>query len=143
MPTYKALSVRQPDAWFLVQGLKTCENRTWNTTHRGTLLIHAGSKAMTKDDWADLRDICEQLELPVPNSDDLHLQTGGLIGAVYLAEVTAEPDPDWEAGWWDEQSLAWLVDGAFPFDEFVPFKGKLGLFSVDLPFDITWDEPTE
>lgn len=107
MPTYKALSVRQPDAWFLVQGIKTCENRTWNITHRGTLIIHAGSKAMTKDDWVYLRDICEQLELPVPNPGDPHLQTGGLISTVYLAEVTDKPDPDWEGGWWDEPSAGY------------------------------------
>ena len=83
MPTYKALSVRQPDAWFLVQGLKICENRTWNTNHRGTLIIHAGSKAMTKNDWVHLRDICEQLDLPVPSTDNPYLQTDGLIGASY------------------------------------------------------------
>ncbi len=58
MQTYKALSVRQPYAWLLVNGMKTCENRTWNTTHRGTLLVHASAKKMTKEDWAYLRDIC-------------------------------------------------------------------------------------
>lgn len=143
MPTYKALSVRQPDAWFLVQGIKTCENRTWSTTYRGTLIIHAGSKAMTKDDRAYLRDICEQLELPVPSPDDPHLQTGGLIGAVHLAEVTDKPDPDWELGWWDGESLAWLMDGALTFDEFIPLKGKLGLFAVDLPLEIDWEDLPE
>ena len=141
MPTCKALSVRQPDAWFLVQGLKTCENRTWHTNHRGTLIIHAGSKAMTKADWAYLRDNCEQLDVPVPSPDDPHLQTGGLIGAVYLADVTDKPDPEWEAGWWDEQSLAWLLDGAFLFEAVIPMKGRLGLFAVELPEEIIWHEP--
>ena len=33
MPVYRALSVRQPYAYLLVAGIKTCENRTWPTHH--------------------------------------------------------------------------------------------------------------
>ncbi len=138
MPTYKALSVRQPYAWLLVQDLKTCENRTWETKHRGTLIIHAGSKAMTKGDWAYLRDICNERKIPIPAADDPTLQTGGLVGAVYLADITAEPDSKWVAEWWDGESLAWLIDGALPFEELIPLKGRLKLFSVELPFEIQW-----
>jgi hypothetical protein len=36
-----------------------------------------------------------------------------------------------------------LIDGAFPFDEFISLKGKLGLFSVELQLEIIWDEPAE
>lgn len=138
MPTYKALSVRQPDAWLQVNGIKTCENRSWNTKHRGTLVIHAGAKPMTEDDWVFLREVCTDMEIEAPAPDDLHIRSGGLVGAVYLAEVTATPDPDWEGGWWDGESLAWLLDGAQLIIEFVSMKGRLGLFDVELPFEITW-----
>ncbi len=37
----KTLSVRQPWAWALVNGVKTIENRSRRTSHRGPLLIHA------------------------------------------------------------------------------------------------------
>jgi hypothetical protein len=37
-----ALSVRQPWAWLIVNGLKDIENRPRRTLHRGPLLIHAG-----------------------------------------------------------------------------------------------------
>ena len=67
MPTFKALSVRQPYAWLLVNGFKTCENRSWNTQHRGTLVIHASAKPMTKDDWQWLNEVCADLETPPPN----------------------------------------------------------------------------
>jgi ASCH domain len=40
----KALSVRQPWAWLIVQGFKGIENRTWQTSFRGTVLIHAGMR---------------------------------------------------------------------------------------------------
>ena len=42
----KALSIRQPWAWLIVNGFKDVENRNWRTHWRGRLLIHA-SKGMT------------------------------------------------------------------------------------------------
>jgi hypothetical protein len=140
MPTYKALSVRQPYAWLLVNGIKTCENRSWDTKHRGTLIIHAGSKAMTKDDWQWLGEICADLDIPVPPADDPLLQTGAIVGCVYLANVVAKPDPDWELGWWDEESLAWMISAAKQVEEPIPMKGKLQLFDVELPHDVTWED---
>src|SRR5215472_1457845 len=40
----KALSVRQPWAWLIVNGYKPVENRNWLTKFRGRLLIHAGQR---------------------------------------------------------------------------------------------------
>ena len=38
------LSLHQPWASLLVQGIKTSEGRMWSTDHRGKLWIHAASK---------------------------------------------------------------------------------------------------
>src|SRR5258708_38096209 len=43
----KALSIQQPWAWAILAGVKTVENRTWRTFHRGPLLIHASKKPWT------------------------------------------------------------------------------------------------
>jgi ASCH domain len=40
----KALSVRQPWAWLIIAGHKDVENRSWTTTYRGPLLIHAARR---------------------------------------------------------------------------------------------------
>ena len=42
----KTLSIRQPFASLICRGIKTIENRSWNTQYRGKLLIHASSKAI-------------------------------------------------------------------------------------------------
>ena len=140
MPTYKALSVRQPYAYLLVAGIKTCENRTWPTHHRGTLVIHAGAKPMTKEDWEWLDDIHKDLGQPPADRDDILLRTSGIVGAVYLADVVARPDPDWELGWWDGASLAWMISGCQQVAEFTHLKGRLGLFDVELPYEIEWTD---
>jgi hypothetical protein len=42
----KTLSIRQPYASLICRGIKTIENRTWDTTYRGKLLIHASGKPL-------------------------------------------------------------------------------------------------
>jgi len=49
----RALSLRQPWAWLVVNGYKEIENRSRRTNHRGALLIHASSTTTTLQ--ADLR----------------------------------------------------------------------------------------
>jgi predicted transcriptional regulator len=44
----KAISIRQPWAQLVVEGVKDIENRNWFTMHRGRLYIHA-SKTFEKD----------------------------------------------------------------------------------------------
>jgi hypothetical protein len=40
----KELSIRQPWAWLIIAGHKDVENRSWTTTYRGPLLIHAARR---------------------------------------------------------------------------------------------------
>ncbi|HDU8694716.1 TPA: ASCH domain-containing protein, partial [Morganella morganii subsp. morganii] len=37
----KAISIRQPWAWLIVNGHKDIENRSWRTKYRGQVLVHA------------------------------------------------------------------------------------------------------
>src|SRR5262245_20657242 len=71
-----AISVKQPWAALLVSGLKTVEVRTWPTSKRGPILIHA---AKTTDDrpegWA---------LITTPELKKLAAPRGGIIGAATL-----------------------------------------------------------
>jgi hypothetical protein len=44
----KAVSIKQPWEYLVVTGAKLIENRTWRTSWRGPLLIHA-AKEIDKD----------------------------------------------------------------------------------------------
>jgi hypothetical protein len=63
----KALSIRQPWAWLVVNGWKNIENRERRFSHRGPLLIHAAAW-MTPADYDACRifvdGICDDLALP-------------------------------------------------------------------------------
>ena len=51
----KALSIRQPWAWLILNAGKDIENRSWYTSVRGRVLIHA-SKGMTLAEYEDAID---------------------------------------------------------------------------------------
>jgi ASCH domain len=39
----KAITIKQPYAQLICEGIKDIENRTWKTNYRGRVLIHAGA----------------------------------------------------------------------------------------------------
>lgn len=48
----KALSMKQPWAGLLVRGIKKVETRSWRTSHRGILYIHASMNIdSSPEDW--------------------------------------------------------------------------------------------
>lgn len=110
----KALSVRQPWAWAIVMGFKPIENRTWRTSHRGPLLIHA-SQQLDKKGVEFIR--C-QIGIPLPDAFDL----GGIVGTVNLVGITAHDQSKWFLGPW-----GWQLVKPKPLP-FRPCKGKLGIW---------------
>jgi hypothetical protein len=73
--TAYALSIKQPWATLLVHGVKTVEVRSWSTTRRGHILIHA---ARLPDE-----DAAAWALVPAELREDTKL-VGGLIGACNL-----------------------------------------------------------
>ena len=114
----KALSVKQPFAWLLVNGWKDIEYRTWRTNHRGRLLIHAGKK-IDKESMADLEAYFKNVEKCKP-PESLYW-TGGIIGQVELIDCIYSPS---------EQDYEWRVITPEPC-KLIPLAGKLYLFDVD------------
>lgn len=41
-PITQAISIRQPWAWAIISGFRSVELRTWATSFRGTIAVHAG-----------------------------------------------------------------------------------------------------
>ena len=113
----RALSVRQPWAWLIVNGYKDVENRTRLTRHRGPLLIHAG---MSREDMIDSDDIEIHYHVRIP--DDLDF--GGVIGVVEVSDCLSSH----ASAWYIEGNYAWVLakPQRLPFR---PCKGSLGLFS--------------
>lgn len=125
----KALSIRQPWAWLIVNGHKDIENRSWSTQFRGRLLVHAGA-TMTRADY----EACVIFIAPMktdwrlPALDVLKKQCGGIVGEVEIVGCingNDACDSPWFCGEW-----GFMLSRAKPLP-FRPLKGALSFFNVE------------
>lgn len=114
----KALSIRQPYAWLIVNGLKDVENRTWRTGYRGPVLIHAG-KTYPKGEYAD--DFDTYAENGYPERESM---LGGIVGIATITGCVSSSNSKW-----------WIGPVGFTLSDakscpLIPCKGELGFFTV-------------
>lgn len=134
----KALSIRQPWAWLIVNGHKTIENRTRSLgMPTGPLLIHA-SQSMTNNDYLScLKFLNDRPKLAyiaalIPEQKDL--LCGGIVGMVNVnCKIEFWPgvfeETSLESQWYTGQVGYWFLN-AKPLP-FKPCKGQLGFFEVE------------
>ena len=75
----RALSIRQPWAWLVVNGYKDIENRTWSTGFRGRVYVHAGQR-MVPDDYPEQREFIADSGIVLPSV----LARGAILGEVTI-----------------------------------------------------------
>ncbi len=142
MKTITVLSVRQPWAWLLCEGLKNVENRNWKTNYRGTLYIHAG-KTFDVDafNWICDRSVTYAAALEVSRHFGLipsekggieimknKEEIGAIVGRVDLIDcgrsqsIWAQPEVKYH---WTVRHGQHIVP--------IPMRGQLGLFQSPMP----------
>lgn len=120
----KAISVRQPWAWAIIEGGKDIENRDWKPRNagrrfRGRVFIHA-AKGMTKDEYTFARDFMWDFHVVCPPPH--MLLRGGLIGTVEVIDFVDSFDSPW-----------WMGPGGLVLRDpkpsvYTSIRGNLGFF---------------
>lgn len=123
----KAVTICQPYAHLVcVDRTKRVENRTWATSHRCDLLIHAGKSRA----WLDVDD----------GTDIAAMTFGALIGIATLVDCLDVVRI--RAGAYDERypwlrehvhtngPWCWVLDNVRALTRPVPYRGAQGLFNV-------------
>lgn len=121
----KALSVRQPWAWLIVEGHKDIENRDWFTKGRGDVLIHA-AKGCTQAEYDDAMEFVRtkvKRVINVPKLSDL--ERGGIVGMVRITGCVEQSPSPWFVG-----RYGFVIEKPYPLP-FRPMRGMLGFFEVD------------
>jgi hypothetical protein len=113
----KVLSIQQPWAWAIFHG-KSVENRSWSTSVRGRILIHAGNKI----DREAFFWIESKFDLKIPDG----LPTGGIVGEVDLYDCVTRIDSPWFFG---PKGFLFRDQKELPFR---PMRGQLGFFEVEI-----------
>lgn len=127
----KALSLREPWATLLLLGRKRIETRSWRTSYRGPLLLHASAAKINKND----PHIQELLAL-VPGAP---MQYGHIVCRCTLAGCAPMDGPFLQemerhplerlCGEYAPGRFAWLLEDVEPLERPVPAKGMLGLWA--------------
>ena len=166
----KALTLTQPWASLVATGAKMVETRSWSTSYRGPLAIHA-AKGM--DDAAVAACFTEPFEAALGWPEDgwdprADLPRGAVLATVTLVDVVPIRDPDDELyrdGAWiaanvdlvhwtrDDAGVVWIGQYEEPFGHYAP--GRFAWLLADYrplsePFPVAghlglweWDEPAE
>jgi hypothetical protein len=155
----KALSIRQPWAWFIVRPdlvgeerekrrgeLKGVENRDWQPSNpgrkqRGRILIHA-SKGCTQKEYAEAVRTARRAGVTGTIPTHHQMERGGIIGMADIAAWVDDEnpiDPDHRLYPYDPDNDPWFFGpGALVLREvtplpFVPCAGMLGFFNPVFP----------
>lgn len=109
----KALSIKQPWATYIINGDKSIETRTWSTNYRGDILICSSAK---------------------PNNLGPEFPSGIIMGIAELYHISDMTKEDEDLALCDiyKNAKSWHLRNIRPFKEYIPIRGKLGLFDVDI-----------
>ena len=122
----KAISIRQPWAWLIIEGHKPVENRSWPTRFRGDIQIHA-AKGCTLAEYdeavAFVRSFNPTLAAGIPPLE--RLERGGIIGLVKLTDCVRHHSSPYFAG-----PFGFVMAKPYPLP-FKPMRGLLGIFNTN------------
>ncbi len=127
------LSIQQPWAWLIVRGFKDIENRSWQTSVRGRILIHAGQildRDAAEDLWKGVHPVLGcGWTVPVPRD----FLRGGIVGEATLTDCVRQHPSDWFIGEsnGDRRNFGFVLKDAKPLP-FHPCRGALGFFRVEM-----------
>lgn len=121
----KAISIRQPWAWLIVNGHKDIENRSWNTKYRGQVLIHA-AQGLTRKEYDLAVSVAGEIDplLPFSIPSFETIERGGIVGVATINDcVDSSPSP------WFFGPKGFTLTNAKPLP-FNPMKGRLSFFET-------------
>jgi hypothetical protein len=110
----KALTIRQPWAGLIVDGIKDVENRNQRTHLRGRICVHASLRPAIEP---------EVLRLMLSRHQT---QYGAVIGTVEIIDCIRDANSSWAS----PHMWHWVLADARPLRTAIPFTGQLGFFGV-------------
>ena len=117
----KALSIRQPWAWLIVNGYKYIENRTWSTEFRGRVYVHTGRR-IKSGDFPEQRDFIRKSKIILPEE----LPLGAIAGKVTITDCVDASSSPWFCG-----PYGFLLSSPVAYKDPIPYRGQLGFFQVE------------
>lgn len=115
----RILTVRQPWAWAIIHGQKDVENRSWLTTYRGPVAIHAGQAIDPDGFYAE--------PMITAGARSARMRFGVILGVVDLVEAHHHEAGCCSSPWAQPGEVHLRIGNPRPLAQPVPMRGALGL----------------
>ena len=129
----KVLSLTEPYATLIKNGIKTIETRSWKTTYRGRLYIHASSTKIPKAYREN------QALMSLVNTNELNY--GNIICSCDLVDCVEMTDEfiddirknnnEYVTGIYAKGRYAWILKNIEILDNPIKAKGHLGIWNYE------------
>ena len=128
----KVLSIKEPFATLIKNGIKCIETRSWKTNYRGELYIHASRTHMDKyNDRVELKQIIKDLEF----SYGYIICKCKLVDCIYIDQdfikKISNNHIEYVCGEYSVGRYAWILSDIEILDIPIKVKGKLGIWNYD------------
>ncbi len=130
----RVLSLTEPYATLIKNGIKTIETRSWKTNYRGKLYIHASSTKIPKEnnDNVELMSLIDKNELNYGNI----ICSCELIDCIemtddFIEKIKNNNKNEYITGIYSKGRYAWILKDIQILKEPIKAKGHLGIWKLD------------
>lgn len=125
----KVLSIKEPYATLICNGVKHIETRSWKTNYRGELYIHASLGKATKELESNptLKDYYREDEL----NYGYIICSCKLVDCIYMDKDYVEKmksNKEYDMGIYEVGRYAWVLENIKPLEKKIKAKGKLNIW---------------
>lgn len=125
----KALTITEPYASLIRDGVKHIETRSWKTRYRGPILVHASGKAIPRA----YRENTDLMELVADTHPGCILCKARLVDCIEMTDdwIATLSETERICGFYSPGRYGWVLEDIEPVEP-VPVKGKLGLWECEV-----------
>ena len=126
----KCLTIREPYASLIKNNLKHIETRSWNTTYRGKLYIHAGVNKVPKNLNKDLQKLIKDLTFSYGEIIcECELTDVIYMTKEYVDEIKNNHYEEYICGDFQVGRYAWILKNVKPLNVPIKTKGRLSIWN--------------
>ena len=128
----KVLSLTEPYATLIKNGMKTIETRSWKTNYRGKLYIHASSTKIPKE-YKDNKELMSLVDINNLNYGNIICMCP-LVDCVemtdeFINDIKRNKKNEYLTGIYSNGRYAWIFNNIEILDNPIKAKGHLGIWN--------------
>lgn len=132
----KVISLTEPFATLIKKKKKRIETRSWKTSYRGELYIHASSTRVPKE-WKENKELMNLVQEELTFGKIIC--KCNLVDCIEMTEewidkLKKEQPEEYVCGIYEKGRYAWVLEKIEPLEEPITVKGHLGIWNYEEKF---------